>query len=208
MFPAPESAGDEDLVAVGGDLEPGTILAAYRRGLFPMHVEGRLGWWSPVRRGILPLEGMRTPRSLLKSYRRFSYTIDSDTDRVISECAHQPRPHAWINDEIRSAYLTLHHLGWVHSVETWDAGGDLAGGLYGVAIGGMFAGESMFTRQRDASKAALVFLVSTLRQSGATLLDTQWSTPHLASLGVVEIGRGEYLRRLAGAIGGPGPWSS
>jgi leucyl/phenylalanyl-tRNA--protein transferase len=201
-------AGDQDLVTFGGDLEPGTVLAAYRQGLFPMHVEGQLGWWSPVRRGVLPLDGMRTPRSLLKSYRRFSYTIDADTDRVIAECARQPRPHGWITDEIRSAYLALHDLGWVHSVEAWDPGGGLAGGLYGVGIGGLFAGESMFSRQRDSSKAALMFLVSTLRQGGASLLDTQWSTPHLTSLGVVEISRHEYLARLDRAVSGPGPWSA
>lgn len=207
QLPALDPSGEDDLIAVGGGLDPGTVLAAYRRGLFPMNVrEGALGWWSPRRRGILPLAGLKVSRSLRKSYRRFSYTIDSATEDVISACADQARPHGWITPEIKGCYLDLHRLGWVHSVEAWGENGELAGGLYGLAIGGLFAGESMFTRQRDASKAALVFLVNTMQEAGATLLDTQWSTPHLASLGVIEIDREEYLRRLADAIAGPGPW--
>ncbi|MDP3984405.1 MAG: leucyl/phenylalanyl-tRNA--protein transferase [Acidimicrobiia bacterium] len=206
-FPSPEVAGDDDLVVVGGDLEAGTVLAAYRRGMFPMHLsEGPLGWWSPARRGVLPLEGMRVTRSLSKSYRRFTYTIDVDPAAVIAGCADQARPNGWITAEISDAYLALHDLGWVHSVEAWGQAGELAGGLYGVAIGGLFAGESMFARQRDASKCALKFLVDRLMEGGAVLLDTQWATPHLISLGVVEIDRVQYGRRLEIALALPGPW--
>ncbi|HKX75588.1 MAG TPA: leucyl/phenylalanyl-tRNA--protein transferase [Acidimicrobiia bacterium] len=207
-LPPVDPYGLDDLVAVGGELDPGTVLAAYRRGMFPMHLQdGRLAWWSPRRRGILPLEAMKVSRSLAKSYRKFSYTIDAATGRVIEACAAQPRPHGWITEEIRRTYLHLHELGWVHSVETWSEEGELAGGLYGVGVAGLFAGESMFTRFRDASKAALVYLVDTLRNAGAEMLDTQWSTPHLESLGVIEIDREEYLRRLEKALGGTGPWT-
>jgi leucyl/phenylalanyl-tRNA--protein transferase len=207
QLPAVDPAATDDLVAVGGELDPGTVLTAYRRGMFPMHLQnGQLGWWSPQRRGILPLEGMKVSRSLAKSYRRYSYTVDAVTAEVIDACAGQPRPHGWITPEIRRTYLHLHELGWVHSVEAWSDEGELAGGLYGVGIAGLFAGESMFTRLRDASKAALVYLVDTLRNAGAELLDTQWSTPHLASLGVVEIDRQDYLLRLEAALAGTGPW--
>jgi len=206
-FPSPESAGDDDLVAVGGDLEPGTLLAAYRSGLFPMRVpDGRLGWWSPAHRGILPLEDMRVTRSLRKSYRRYAYTVDTDAASVVAGCAEPARPHGWIDADMSAAYLRLHELGWVHSVEVWANDGRLVGGLYGVATGGLFAGESMFTRGPDASKCALLHLVKLLRSGGATLLDTQWATPHLQSLGVVEIDRSEYLERLRKALPLPGPW--
>jgi leucyl/phenylalanyl-tRNA--protein transferase len=206
-MPSPELAGDDDLVATGGDLEPGTLLAAYRSGQFPMHLpDGRLGWWSPSRRAILPLEGMRVTRSLRKSYRRYSYTVDTDPAAVLAGCADPNRPNGWINDEITAAYLRLHELGWVHSVEVRAGDGQLVGGLYGVAIGGLFAGESMFTLARDASKCALLHLVMLLRQGGASLLDTQWATPHLQSLGVIEIDRSEYLMKLRSALSEPGPW--
>jgi leucyl/phenylalanyl-tRNA--protein transferase len=207
-FPSPESAGADDLVATGGDLEPGTLLDAYRSGMFPMHLsDGRLGWWSPALRGILPLDGMRVSRSLRKSFRRYKYSVDSDLEAVMAGCADPARPNGWINEEISAAYLRLHQLGWVHSVEVWAADGLLVGGLYGVAIGGLFAGESMFTLARDASKCALVHLVSVLQHGRAMLLDTQWPTPHLQSLGVVAIDRSEYLRKLTRAVLAPGPWS-
>lgn len=206
-LPLPESAGDDDLVATGGDLEPGTLLAAYRSGMFPMHVpDGRLGWWSPARRGVLPFENLRVTRSLHKSYRRYSYTVDANPAAVLAGCAEPTRPNGWINDDIVGGYLRLHELGWVHSVEVWAADGQLVGGLYGVGVGGLFAGESMFTRAPDASKCALVYLVSLLQSGGATLLDTQWATPHLQSLGVIEIDRSEYLVKLRKALTLPGPW--
>jgi leucyl/phenylalanyl-tRNA--protein transferase len=202
-FP-PAASGDGDLVAVGADLAPGTLLAAYREGLFPMAVDlgvTPLGWWSPERRGVLPLDGLRVSRSLRQSMSRFEIRVDSAFEDVVAGCADPARSGGWIDADIAAAYTRLHHLGWAHSVEAWRDGA-LAGGLYGVAIGGLFAGESMFTRVRDASKVALAGLVALLRDTHAEhrLLDTQWLTPHLASLGAVEIPRQEYLARLRTAL--------
>lgn len=205
-FPVVDPAGESEIVGVGADLAPGTLLAAYRQGLFPMPVEGRLAWWSPLLRGVLPLDGLRVSRSLRASCRRFEIRIDSAFDDVIAACADPSREHGWITEDIAVAYRRLHRLGWAHSVEAWSLStGELAGGLYGVAVGGLFAGESMFHRETDASKVALVALVDLLRSGGATLLDVQWSTPHLASLGVVEVGRREYLRLLTAALARPLP---
>jgi leucyl/phenylalanyl-tRNA--protein transferase len=194
-----------DLVGVGADLEPGTILAAYRGGLFPMPVDGRnLGWWSPEPRAILPTGGLVVSRSLRKACRRFEIRIDTSFEQVIDGCADPAREGRWITPEVRSAYLDLHRLGWVHSVEAWSLDdGSLAGGLYGVAIGGLFAGESMFHRRTDASKVALVGLVTRLAEDA--LLDVQWRTDHLATLGVIEISRQEYLQRVAEAVERPLP---
>ena len=203
-LPDPATAAGSDLVGVGADLEPGTILAAYRAGLFPMPVEGVLGWWSPDPRGVLPLDRLCVSRSLRRSCRRFDVRIDTACAEVIDACADPGRANGWISEGIQRAYRELHRLGWVHSVEAWTDG-ELAGGLYGVAVGGLFAGESMFHHRTDASKAALVALVSLLADGGATLLDVQWRTGHLASLGVVEIPRAEYLSRLADAVSRPLP---
>jgi len=205
QMPDPMMGGDDDLVGVGADLEPGTILAAYRSGLFPMPVEGRLAWWSPEPRAVLPLGGLRVSRSLHRSCESFEIRVDTAFEEVIGSCADPRRPGGWISDDVTRAYTRLHGLGWAHSVEAWTAAGELAGGLYGVAIGGLFAGESMFHRRRDASKVALVGLVRLLVDGGATLLDVQWTTPHLASLGVIEIPRAGYLRRLAEALEQPLP---
>ena len=207
-FPPAES-GDGDLVAIGADLAPGTLLGAYRNGLFPMAVDlGRtpLGWWSPEQRGVLPLDELRVSRSLRQSRARFEIRVDSAFEEVVAGCADPRRTGGWIDDDIAAAYTQLHHLGWAHSVEAWHDG-ELAGGLYGVAIGGLFAGESMFTRVRDASKVALTGLVELMQDAHAQhrLLDTQWLTPHLATLGVVEIPRGEYLARLRTALTAPLP---
>jgi leucyl/phenylalanyl-tRNA--protein transferase len=200
-MPDPRAADRNGLVAVGADLDPGTVLAAYRAGIFPMPVRKRtLGWWSPDPRGILPLEGLRVSRSLRRSAQRYEVRVNTAFDEVIAACADPRRPHGWIDQRVQQAYRALHELGWVHSVEAWTPEGELAGGLYGVSIGGLFAGESMFHRERDASKVALVHLVSILRHGGATLLDVQWRTEHLASLGVIEIGRQQYLDRLAEAL--------
>jgi len=195
---------DDDLIASGGDLEPSTLVAAYRRGLFPMPAEldsPEICWWSPVRRGVLPLDGLRVSRSLRQSTRRYEVRVDTAFRRVILACADPDRDARWINTAIIRGYTRLHELGWAHSVETW-LDGELVGGLYGVSIGGLFAGESMFSRATDASKVALVHLVELLRDEYADqrLLDTQWQTPHLASLGVVEVPREEYLRRLDAAL--------
>lgn len=166
----------------------------------PLRPGGPIAWWSPDPRGILPLDGLRVTRSLRASCKRYETTIDEAFERVVEGCASVERPGAWITREVIDAYVRLHELGWAHSVETWSRDGALVGGLYGVAIGGFFAGESMFHLARDASKVALVRLVSVLRECGAELLDVQWVTPHLAGLGAVEIPRSEYLRRLRRAV--------
>jgi leucyl/phenylalanyl-tRNA---protein transferase len=203
-FPDPSVAGPDDLVAVGGDLQPGTVLGAYRRGLFPMNVNRRhLGWWSPRERGIIPLDEFAPSRSLRRSRRRYHLTVDRDFRRVVLACADPRRPHGWITAAIVEAYCRLHEMGWAHSVEAWTDDGGLAGALYGLRIGGLFAGESMVHFERDGSKVALVGLVELLRDTGAGLLDVQWVTPHLSSLGAVAIDREEYLDRLAVALAQP-----
>jgi leucyl/phenylalanyl-tRNA--protein transferase len=197
-------AGADEVVGVGADLEPGTVLAAYRVGMFPMPISHRrLGWWSPDPRGVLPLDGLRVSRSLRRSLGRFEVRVDTAFDEVITACADDRRPGAWIDRRIRSAYTRLYRDGWVHSVEAWSPDGVLAGGLYGVAIGGLFAGESMFHRRTDASKVALVGLVDRLRAGGGVLLDVQWLTPHLASLGAVAVSRPRYHELLAEALARP-----
>ena len=200
---------DGDLVAHGGDLEPSTLVAAYCSGLFPMPEElhsDEICWWSPVRRGVLPLDGLRVSRSLRASVRRYDVRVDTAFAEVVDACADPGRDARWINRSVKAAYLRLHALGWAHSVEAWRDG-ELVGGLYGVAIGGLFAGESMFSRATDASKVALVHLVDLLADEHRDhrLLDTQWQTPHLSSLGVVEIPRSEYLARLQVALQLPLP---
>jgi leucyl/phenylalanyl-tRNA---protein transferase len=198
------SSGDGDVVAVGADLAPGTLLQAYRKGLFPMGLpDGHLGWWSPVDRAILPVRGLHISRSLRQSTRRFQVSVDADFEGVIRGCADSRRRDPWISEDFVEAYTMLHRLGWAHSVEVWDNDGNLVGGLYGVAIGGLFAGESMFHEVRDASKVALVHLVVVMNRGGGRLLDVQWQTPHLESLGAVVIGRDAYLDKLKEALDGP-----
>ncbi len=208
-MPSPDLAGEDDLVGSGADLEPGTLLAAYRTGLFPMPIPDSpaMLWWSPARRGVLPLQRLRVSRSLRQSCARFEIRVDTAFDAVIRACADPARDGGWITEDIIKAYTRLHHDGWVHSVEAWDHEGRLAGGLYGVAIGGFFAGESMFHHQRDASKVALVALVRALSDDDADrrLIDVQWQTPHLARLGVVEVPREDYLMRLHRALELPLP---
>lgn len=199
-LPDPTSADDQGLCGVGADLEPGTLLAAYRSGLFPMPVRKRLvGWWSPDPRGVLPLDGVRVTRSLRRSCARYEVRFDTRFREVMERCGDPNRAHGWITPSFVDAYEQLFELGWASSVETYRDG-ELVGGLYGIRIGGLFAGESMFASERDASKVALVALVERLHATGAMLLDVQWATEHLASLGVVEISQAEYLRRLAEAI--------
>lgn len=193
---------------MGADLGPGTLLSAYRHGLFPMpgNPDMPMLWWSPDPRGILPLDRLKVSRSLRSSVRRMEVRVDTAFDEVIRSCADPRRDSGWIDEEIISAYTDLFDLGWAHSVETWQDG-RLVGGLYGIAIGGLFAGESMFHRVTDASKVALVGLVDLLRDEHADqrLLDVQWSTQHLASLGVVEVSRAEYLDLLRVALDLPLP---
>ena len=223
------AAPGEDFLGVGADLAPATLLAAYRAGAFPMPASGAMplprsgagtrrrggiGWWSPDPRGVIPLDGLHVSRSLRASCRRFEIRVDTAYDEVVAGCADPRRPHGWIRDDVVAAYRRLHDLGWVHSVEAWAVGEGgaprLAGGLYGVAIGGLFAGESMFhgahRGDRDASKVALVALVEMLRAAGGDrLLDVQWVTPHLASLGAVGLARPTYLAMLAEALRLPAP---
>ena len=192
-----------DLVTIGGDLEPATLINAYRRGIFPMEVTqlpGVLAWWSPDPRGIVPLDALRVTRSMRQSARRYDIKVDTCFERVVRGCADPSRDDGWITDAFVTAYTRLHELGWAHSVEVFDREGQLAGGLYGVRIGGFFAGESMFHVQRDASKTALMALVDLMRASGMSLLDVQWQTEHLASLGALALAREEYLGKLADAV--------
>jgi leucyl/phenylalanyl-tRNA---protein transferase len=207
LLPAAETADETEIVGVGADLEPGTLLAAYRSGLFPMRVGrgGPIAWWSPDPRGILPLDAFHVSRSLRRSRRRFSISVDTCFEDVMRSCAEPHRPHGWIDEDFVVAYTTLHRLGWTHSVEAWTADGVLAGGAYGVAIGGLFAAESMFHRVTDAGKVALAALVDLLRAGGASLLDVQWTTPHLESLGAVDMPRVKYLELLAEALARRGP---
>ena len=188
------------------ELTPDILLRAYSIGMFPMAEnadDARLFWLDPKQRGIFPLDGLQVSRSLAQLARgdRYEVRADGDFDAVIEACAAstQARPKTWINDEIRRLYRALFDVGHAHTIEVRD-GGLLVGGLYGVSLGGAFFGESMFARARDASKLALVHLVARLRLGGYALLDTQFVTPHLASLGAVEISRAEYHRRLERAV--------
>ena len=203
-FPPRSEWPDQDLLILGGDLEPPTLIAAYRQGIFPMIVETPaplLGWWSPDPRGIVPVDKLRVARSLRQSAKRYEVRVDTCFADVIRECANPSRESGWITADFVRAYTRLHRLGWAHSVEVFDREGRLAGGLYGVRINGLFAGESMFHAQRDASKVALMALVGLMRDSGMTLLDVQWRTEHLASLGAVDVPRPQYLALLADALG-------
>ncbi|HMT59228.1 MAG TPA: leucyl/phenylalanyl-tRNA--protein transferase [Microthrixaceae bacterium] len=190
-----------DLVAGGADLKAATLVTAYCRGMFPMPINrrGMVGWWSPDPRAVLPLDALRASRSLRRSVRRYEIRVDTAFDEVIRRCGDPRRPHGWISRPIIAAYGRLHRLGIAHSVEAW-ADDRLVGGLYGVQIGGLFAGESMFHSERDASKVALVALVERLSTTPNAILDVQWSTPHLESLGVVTVPRSVYLGRLARAL--------
>ncbi|HEY1860956.1 MAG TPA: leucyl/phenylalanyl-tRNA--protein transferase [Gemmataceae bacterium] len=202
FFANPEWADDFGLVAMGGDLKPDRLLQAYRSGIFPWFDDGDpILWWSPNPRAILELDGLHVSRRLLRTIQsgRFRVTINHDFGGVMRGCADRPNEGTWITREMLEAYETLHRLGHAHSIEVWQ-GDDLAGGMYGVAVGGLFAGESMFTRVRDASKVALVHLVERLRERGFQLFDIQFLSEHTKRLGAIEIPRVEYLRRLRRAL--------
>jgi leucyl/phenylalanyl-tRNA--protein transferase len=212
LFADPDDDRYDDLVGLGADLEPGTLLAAYRRGLFPMPGDptdnwlGRraskgppLLWFSPLHRGVLPLDGLKVSKSLRRSVRDFEIRVDTAFEDVVAACADPSRPQGWIDEHITAAYAELHRLGWAHSVEAWRDG-RLAGGLYGVAVGGLFAGESMFHRETDASKVAFASLAERLHAAGYAFLDAQQMTTHLASLGCVGVPRPKFLEMLAAAL--------
>jgi len=194
-------------------IPPELLLTAYRSGIFPMsdsREDAELYWVEPHERAILPLDGFRCSRSLAKVIRqdRFQVTCDRDFAAVIEACA-APRPghpETWISHIIAASYRALHQTGHAHSIECWQDG-ELVGGLYGVAFGRVFCGESMFSRRTDASKVALAWLVALLNRAGYALLDCQFMTEHLASLGAVEISRAEYLERLAAATRDEAPYS-
>jgi leucyl/phenylalanyl-tRNA---protein transferase len=196
-FPSPEQMPKDDLVSLGADLKPETLIDSYKNGIFPMHIQIEIGWWSPQQRGILPLNKINISSSLKKSMKKYFVTFDQDFDSVIDGCGDDKRPKRWINKDIKTAYKKLFELGYVHSVEVWNKKDELVGGLYGVEVNGLFAGESMFHTQTDASKTALVYLVEKLSQAGGErIFDVQWQTPHLKSMGVVKISRSKYISLL------------
>lgn len=205
-FGDPRDWPDDDLIGWSSEVDELMVVQAYASGVFPMPIDDVMGWWSPVRRGVLPLEGLRVTRSLRKMAKRYTITVDTAFDEVIARCADPAREGFWIDETITGLYRSLHRAGIAHSVEARDAEGELVGGLYGIGLGGLFAGESMFhdpVRGRDASKAALIGLVELLRaapDAERRLLDVQWQTPHLATLGVIELDRSDYLGRLDEAL--------
>ena len=201
----PELADEYGIVAVGGDLSPERLLTAYRRGVFPWYdATTPILWWSPDPRAIFEIDGLHISRRLARTIRsgKFQVTIDRDFAGVIRGCADRPGDGNWITPDMLAAYETLHRLGYAHSVETWREG-ILAGGIYGVAINGFFAGESMFSRVSDASKVALAFLMKHLRSRGFLLFDIQFLNPHTQRMGAIENSRDDYLRRLGQALRSP-----
>jgi leucyl/phenylalanyl-tRNA--protein transferase len=205
FFPPASQASPEGLVFIGGRLTVERLLDAYRHSIFPWpsHPNDPMLWWSPDPRAILPLDGMHISQRLARRLRsgQFELTCNKDFAGVMAGCATGPGRErgTWLTANMQAAYLELHRLGHAHSVETWQEG-QLVGGVYGVAIGGLFAAESMFYQIRDASKVALVRLVERLKARGYRLLDIQQLTPHTARLGAIEIPRREYLRRLGEVV--------
>jgi leucyl/phenylalanyl-tRNA--protein transferase len=192
-------------MAVGGDLEPATLVEAYSLGIFPWpDHRGRLSWWSPDPRGVFDVGRVHVSRTLARTFRsgRFRCTIDAAFGEVIDACAHRPGEGTWIVPAMRRAYRRLHHLGIAHSAEVWEED-RLVGGIYGLALGGAFMGESMFHRVDDASKVALVHLDRSLATAGFTLFDAQLPTPHLLRMGLRVVPRERYLRDLAIALDQP-----
>ena len=206
--PSPDDA--DEVVGLSREPSAHALLVGYARGLFAMPAApGLVAWWSPQPRGVLPLDGLRVSRSLRRSLRRYEVTVDIAFPAVLGACADPRRPGAWISAQLARQYTALHAQGHACSVEVWDPDGDLAGGLFGVVLGGLFAGESMFSRRADASKVALVRLVEALGgPEGAgegRLLDVQWATDHLRSLGAVDVDRRRYADLLARAAVLPEP---
>lgn len=210
-FPSVTALPDDDLVAFGADLSPSTLVAAYRAGFFPMPLRlplsdalrtrkrTEIGWFHPLERGVLLPGAIHVSRSLRRSLRHFTTTVDHEFEQVLAACGDPARPHGWIDRDIATAYTELHRLGIAHSIEVWDADG-LAGGLYGVAINGLFAGESMFHHRTDGSKAAMVALADIVGDDPDRLIDVQWLTDHLVTMGCTSIPRRDYVARLESAM--------
>lgn len=198
ILPAPETADEHGVIGVGADLHPATLVDAYRHGIFPWpHDDLPLPWFSPDPRGVIDLHGVHVSRSLRTTLRRSGWatTVDHDFPAVLAACRHRPGEGTWITDPMAEAYGELARLGWAHSVEVW--GGDrLVGGIYGLLIGGVFTGESMFHRVGDASKVALVDLGNRLALAGGVVIDTQLTTPHLRSMGATDVARATFLELL------------
>lgn len=187
------------MISVPSDLTVPALLRAYRAGYFPMPVRRRIAWFSPNPRGIFLPGHLRVTRSLRQSAKRYEIRLNTSFDEVILACGDPGRPMGWINRPILDAFTQLHHHGYAHSIEAWDADG-LAGGLYGVSVGGLFAGESMFHRRRDASKVALMALAEIMEMVPGSIIDTQWTTEHLVSLGAFDVARTDYATLLEGAL--------
>lgn len=215
-FPSVEEATVDGVVAVGGNLSPGMLLSAYRQGIFPWYSDGEpVLWWSPDPRLVLYPEKIHVSRSMIRTFKRnyFAYTTDRSFELVMRSCGEVKREgqnSTWITGEMVEGYTLLHKLGFAHSVEVW-MNGELAGGLYGVSLGTVFFGESMFSRVADASKAGYILLVRALARAGFSLIDCQVYTPHLVSLGAENISRKEYLNQLGKGLKGvtrKGNWNS
>ena len=201
-FPDPDFADADGLLAIGGNFEPQTLISAYSQGIFPW-TSSPITWWSPDPRGIFEIENFKLKKRMQRLYnqKKFNITFDKSFKNLMIACS-EPGPgrgETWITDEFIKAYCNLNKLGWAHSVEAWYDG-ELVGGLYGVVIAGLFAGESMFYRKSNASTMALAFLIEHLKEKKFVLFDTQMVTNHTKRLGAVEISRSEYLKRLAVAL--------
>ncbi|MGB4863241.1 MAG: leucyl/phenylalanyl-tRNA--protein transferase [Tepidiformaceae bacterium] len=209
-FPDPRLAEDHGLIGEGADFAPATVIAAYRRGIFPWpHGETEYLWFSPNPRAIIPLDGLHISRRLARTVRsgKFHVSIDGAFEDVILACAECRDDGTWITPALMDGYCDLHRLGWAHSVEVWNQQDELVGGLYGIGIGAMFGAESMFSRERDASKVAMVALLQHARTIGIQLIDVQVLTDHTERMGAVEISRDEYLDRLKSAVESRVAWT-
>ncbi|HFB53881.1 MAG TPA: leucyl/phenylalanyl-tRNA--protein transferase [Sulfurimonas autotrophica] len=200
IFPDPRDANEDGIVAWGGDLNPSRLIRAYQNGIFPWYSQqDPILWWSTDPRLIMELDDFKLSRSLKKNMKKFTYKFDTQFTQVMRQCAITPRKGqqgSWINDELIESFEILHGMGLAHSVETYNSEGKLVGGLYGLVIGKVFCGESMFAQERDASKAAYAMLVKHLKAWGYDFIDCQVPTEHLKSLGAKEVAREYFLMRL------------
>jgi leucyl/phenylalanyl-tRNA--protein transferase len=209
QFPDPRRFDAQGCVGEGADFAPATIAAAYRQGIFPWpHDDHEFAWFSPHPRAVIPLDGLHVSRRLGRVLRsgKFRLTVDAAFERVMRACSSSHADGTWITEGLIQGYVELHHLGWAHSVETWDADGELAGGLYGVGVGAMFGAESMFHRVTDASKAAMAGLLQHAHAIGLELIDVQVLNDHTERMGAVDISRDKYLSRLAQTLKHSARW--